>query len=81
MAWKIDHFESALDGTIHVTALRWEDGTSKTPYQLLTAVRIPPAGPGRNVAVARLKAVGEEMRNKPQRPDLTGIEALLNAGK
>ena len=80
MAWKIDHFESAPDGTIHVTALRWEDGNSRERYQLDTAISIPPPGPARNAAVAALKAQGGGLRNKPERPDVTAIEALLNAG-
>lgn len=83
MPWRIAHFESAPDGTAHVTALQWETGGStnvKTRYQLPTAISIPPPGPDRNAAVARLKAAGEGLRNKPARPDMSAIEALLNAG-
>ena len=50
--WKIDHQEVEPDGTVGVCRLAYvetdEDGKERTTvYQLQTAIRVPPPGPGR----------------------------------
>ena len=78
MPWHIDHFETDGD-TIHVTRVRFEQqGQPTEPYQLQTAIAVPPPGPGHGQAIAALKQTINALRNPPDSPDVSDIEDALN---
>ena len=80
MSWKIGHFETDDDGTVHVTKLVWREGKTAQSYQLQTAVAIPPSGPARGQAIAALKKLAADLRKPADKPDVAEVEAALNAG-
>ena len=92
MPWKIGHLEREPDGTVHVTRIDWhepeeQDGNNKVtkrasvePYQLDTAIVLPPSGPGRGQAIAELKQLSKDIRKPPTPPDVSDVETALNAG-
>ena len=92
MTWKIGHLETEPDGTVHVTRIDWhepeeKDGNGKVtkrasrePYQLQTAIVVPPSGPGRGQATAALKQLAKDLRKAEALPDVSDIEAGMNAG-
>ena len=92
MAWKIGHLETEPDGTVHVTRIDWHEPEEKDtigkvtmratrgPYQLQTAIVVPPSGPGRGQATAALKQLAKDIRKPEAPPDVSDIEAGMNAG-
>ena len=92
MAWKIGHIETEPDGTVHVTRIDWhepeekdENGkvtkrASRETHQLQTAIVLPPSGPGRGQATAALKQIAKGLRKAEAPPDVSDIEAGMNAG-
>ena len=83
--WKIDHAETQDDGTRSVCRLAFIDKDAngkdrRTPYQLQTAIHIPPPGPGHGQAIAALRQAANAFRHPPDPPDLSSIEDELNAG-
>lgn len=85
MPWTIDHHEPEPDGTVNVCRVAWHDEDAKgrgrkKVYQLTTAIRIPPPGPGHGAAIAELRQIINALRTAPESPDLSAIEDVLNAG-
>ena len=82
--WKIDHAEYRSDGTVSVCRLAFIDKDDKgkdrkKTYQLQTAISIPPPGPGHGPTIAALKKLCKDLRKPAEVPDLSAIEAELNA--
>ena len=92
MTWKIGHFETEADGTIHVTRLDWIEPEQKDDkgkvtkretrkaHQLTTAIAIPAKGAARGLAIAALKQVAKDIRKEADTPDTSDIETALNEG-
>jgi len=83
--WKIDHATDSADGTVNVCRLVLHDtDDSGKPrqrlYQLQTAVRIPPPGPGRGPAIAAFRQMLKALRTSTAKADRSAIEHALNAG-
>ena len=82
---KIDHATDIADGTTNICrmAFRETDEKGRTrirQYQLQTAVRIPPPGPGRGPAIAAFRKMLKALRTQAPSTDRTAIESALNAG-
>lgn len=82
--WKIAHAEHRDDGAVSVCSLAFVDQDEhgkprKTVYQLQTAIRIPPHGLERELAVAVLRQVADDLLKPVVQPDVAALEAELNA--